>query len=306
MTTLWPHMGFSWSTGRLGSVSMQLVVVVEVGDEAASKYNFKTGDQVFGCTRLGMLGYAGAAEYFLMDAAVTFKKPDNISAVEAATLGVGSETACLGLFDGLKLGLPDPKNLPEAKDEWIIILGGASSVGKCAIQLAKAAGYKVASSCSGKSAAGVKELGAVPFDYKLSLDDQVKAVMDITTGDVSRIYDAVAANDPVLPKRLFKASRSNEKLFATTNDWSGIADFEGGRTHLVKLGGVGRPEATELNEKLATYIPVITSLLQSGKLLPAEYEVIGNGGFEDAVKAYHHQLSGAGGSRKVVVKIQDE
>jgi NADPH:quinone reductase-like Zn-dependent oxidoreductase len=281
-------------------------VVVEVGSEAGSKQGFKKGDQVFGCTRLGMLGYNGAQEYFLMDAAVTLRKPDNISLVEAVTLGVGSETACLGLFDGLKLPLPDPKSLPQPKDEWIIILGGASSVGKASIQLAKASGYKVAASCSSKSAAAVKEIGAVPFDYKQSVEDQVKAVMDITGGDVRRIYDAVAADDPVLAKELFKVTKSSEKLFATTNDWSGINDFEGGKTQLVELGMVGRAEGTELNEKLGRYIPVITALIEAGKLLPAEYEVIGNGGFDDAVKAFHHQLSGAGGSRKVVVKIQDE
>ncbi len=281
-------------------------VVVEAGSEASSKYGFKAGDQIFGCTRLGTLGYTAAQEYFLFDAAVAFKKPDNISLVEAATLGVASDTACLGLFDGLKLDLPDPKNPPSAKDEWIIILGGASSVGKAAIQLTKASGYNVAASCSTKSAAGVKEIGAVPFDYKQSVEDQVKAVVDITGGDVRRIYDAVAGNDPVLAKELFKASKSGERLFATTNDWTGIEDFEGGKTYLVQLGDVGRPEATALNDKIAKYIPVVLGLIESGKLVPAEYEVIGNGGLDDAVKAFHHQLSGAGGSRKVVVKIQDE
>ena len=281
-------------------------IVVEAGSEATSKHGFKTGDKVFGCTRLGTLGYQGAQEYFLFDAAVTIRKPDNISLVEAATLGVGSETACLGLFDGLKLILPDPKNLSEAKDEWVIIQGGASSVGRAAIQLAKAAGYKVAASCSEKSAAGVKEIGAVSFDYKQSLEDQVQAVMDITGGDVTRVFDAVAGNDPILAKKLFQASNSSEKLFATTNDWTGITDFEGGKTYTVQLGMVGRPEGAELNKKIAKYIPVISGLIEAGKLVPAEYEEIGNGGFDDAVKAYHHQLSGAAGSKKVVVKIQDE
>jgi NADPH:quinone reductase-like Zn-dependent oxidoreductase len=281
-------------------------IVVETGDEAASKYGFKVGDAVFGCTRLGSLGYNSAQEFFLFDAQVTMKKPDNISLVEAATLGVSSDTACLALFEGLKLALPDPKNLPKAKDEWIIVLGGASSVGRAAIQLARASGYKVAASCSPKSVGAVKDLGAVPFDYKQSVDDQVKAVMDITGGDVGRIFDAVAGDDPVLAKALFKAANSSEKLFATTNDWSSITDFEGGKTYGVALGVVGRPEGADLNKLIASYIPVITGLIEAGKLLPGEYEVIGNGGLEDAVKAYHHQVSGAGGSRKVVVKIHDE
>ncbi|KIW26840.1 hypothetical protein, variant [Cladophialophora immunda] len=280
-------------------------IVEEVGSEAASKYGFKAGDPVFGCTRLGMSGYAAGQEYFLMDAPVTIPKPKNISLLEAVTLGVGSETACLALFDSLDVPLPDPKNLPGPQDEWIIILGGASSVGKCAIQLAKASGYKVAASCSTKSAAEVKGMGAVTFDYKEPIEDQVKEVVGITSGEISRIFDAVAAEDPVTAKELFKASKSDKRLFATTNDWSGIGDFEGAKTHAIKLGGVGRPEAAELNQKIEAYVPVVAALIEAGKLVPAEYEVIGTG-FEAAIKAYEHQRSGAGGSRKVVFKVQDE
>lgn len=281
-------------------------VVTDSGNEATEKYGLKAGDEVFGCTRLGCQGFSAGQEYHLMDAQVTLRKPSNISLVEAATLGVGAETACLGLFDCLNIPLPDPKNLPEPKDEWVVILGGASSVGRAAIQIAKASGYKVIASCSSKSSAVVKELGAVPFDYKNSLEQQVKDVMETTSGKVSRIYDAVAANDPTLAKDLFKATTATEKLFATTNDWTpSLGDFEGGKTYKVKLGDIGRPEAKELNATLEKYVPVIVGLIESGKLKPGEYEVIGQGGFEDAVKAYHHQVSGAGGSRKVLVKIQD-
>lgn len=280
-------------------------IVVEVGKDASTKYGFNAGDEVFGCTRLGSLGYSAGQEYFLMDAGVTLPKPKNISLVEAATLGVASETACMGLFEGIQIPVPDPKNLPGPQDEWVIILGGASSVGKCAIQLARACGYKVAASCSSKSTAAVKALDAIPFDYKTSLEQQVKDVVEITSGAITKIFDATAADNPELAKELFKVTKGNAKLFATTNDWSGIADFEGGKTYVTKLGGVGRPEAEELNRNIEKYIPVIVGLIEAGKLVPTEYEAIGNGGFEDAVKAFHHQRSGAGGSRKVVVKIQD-
>jgi len=43
----------------------------------------------------------------------------------------------------------------------------------------------------------------------------------------------------------------------------------------------------------------------TGKLQPGEYQVIGEGGFEDAIKASKYQKSGAAGSQKVVVEIQD-
>ena len=45
------------------------------------------------------------------------------------------KTAALGLFSGLKIKAPDPKALPEVKDEWILVLGGAGSVGQYAVQV---------------------------------------------------------------------------------------------------------------------------------------------------------------------------
>lgn len=281
-------------------------IVTDSGNEATEKYGLKAGDEVFGCTRLGCKGYSAGQEYYLMDARVTIPKPKNITLTEAATLGVGAETACLGLFEGLKIPFPDPKNLPPVSGEWVVVLGGASSVGKAAIQIAKASGYNVVASCSSKSSSVVKELGAVPFDYKVPLEQQVKEVLDITSGKASRVFDAVASEDPAICKELFKATSDGDKRFATTNDWNPtIQDFEGGTTYKVQLGEVGRPEGKDLNDNIEKYIPLIVVLIETGKLKPSEYEVIGQGGFEDAVKAYHHQVSGAGGSRKVLVKIQD-
>jgi hypothetical protein len=90
---------------------------------------------------------------FLMDAALALPKPDNLSTAEASTVGVGFYTACLGVFGGLNIPIPeDAKSLPPATGEWVLVLGGSSSVGKFAVQLLKALGYKVAVTCSPGSA----------------------------------------------------------------------------------------------------------------------------------------------------------
>jgi NADPH:quinone reductase-like Zn-dependent oxidoreductase len=284
-------------------------VVVEAGEKAEKEYGFKAGDYVCGCTRLGTKAYSTCQEYLLMDAAITIPKPKNISLVQAATLGVGVQTAALAIFDGLKIERPTSGSVAE-KDEWVLVMGGASSVGKCAIQLARAAGYKVIASCSSQSSSIVQNLGATPFDYKKSVEDQVKDILSITSGNIRGCFDAVAANDPEVPKAVFKELGSSKaKYFATTNDWSAIQDFEGGKTYCTELGRIGKSgdkEEKETNEIMAKDIPIIVKLVEGGQVVPAEYEVIGDGGFEDAVKAYRHQAKGAGGSKKVVVKIQDE
>src|SRR5271170_52850 len=209
-------------------------IVVKAGSTALSKYNLTPGTYVCGCTRLGNTQYSTCQEYYLMDAAVTMPKPNSVSVKQSATLGVGTYTACLGLFLGLNIPLPDPTNLPGEKDEYVIVLGGGSSVGKFAIQLARACGYQVLASGSTRSKATITDLGAEMFDYKLPVAEQVKAVMAATGGKFTRVFDAVAGNDPVLAKALF-AQVPGDKHFATTNDWSGIINFEGGKTYLIKL-----------------------------------------------------------------------
>ncbi|RMZ86088.1 hypothetical protein DV737_g101, partial [Chaetothyriales sp. CBS 132003] len=280
-------------------------VIVQVGETAQSKYNFKVGDYVCGCTRLGSPGHSTCQEYFLMDAAVTIPKPKNLDLVQAATLGVGAQAAALGLFDVLSLEFPT--SAVSDKDEWVVILGGGGSVGKAAVQLAQVAGYKVVASCSSRSAKTVEKLGASTFDYKKPVEEQVEVVLEATSGKIAGIYDTAASDDPVVARQLFKhPAYKGEKHFATLNEWSGITDFEGGKTHLVQFGPIGRPDAAALNAALEKYTPIIVGAVEAGKLKASECEPIGTGGFEDAIQAYRYQSSGAGGPKKVVVKIQDE
>jgi NADPH:quinone reductase-like Zn-dependent oxidoreductase len=86
-----------------------------------------------------------------MDAAVAIPKPENLNFAQAAATGAGILTAFEGVFDGLKVPLLDPKNLPEGKNEWVLVFGGASTVGKFAVQTLKLCGYKVVTTCSARS-----------------------------------------------------------------------------------------------------------------------------------------------------------
>ena len=52
-------------------------------------------------------------------------------------------------------------------------------------------------------------------------------------------------------------------------------------------------------------IPVIVGLVEKGMVVPNPYDIVGKGGFEDAIEALKYQQSGAGGSNKVLVKIQN-
>ncbi|KAK6069259.1 short chain dehydrogenase [Seiridium cupressi] len=81
---------------------------------------------------------------------------DHVTDEQAAVLGLGIGTTAYGLFH------QTGKESPRA----IIVTGGASSVGSCAIQLAASTGYEVLSTSSPKKFAYVKGLGVTHiFDY---------------------------------------------------------------------------------------------------------------------------------------------
>jgi NADPH:quinone reductase-like Zn-dependent oxidoreductase len=72
----------------------------------------------------------------------------------------------------------------------VLINGGAGGVGSLAIQIAKALGARVATTCSARNADYVRELGAeIAIDY--ASEDVAAAVRDWAPGGVDLVLDAV-------------------------------------------------------------------------------------------------------------------
>ncbi|KAL9130127.1 MAG: hypothetical protein Q9217_001601 [Psora testacea] len=283
-------------------------IVVKVGKAAGAL--FKVGDRVCGCTRLGVPGYSAFQEYFLMDARLTLSIPKDLSFQQGATLGVGTYTACLGLHQGLKLNLSDASLPTPAKEDWVVILGGAGSVGQYSVQITKAMGYKVVTTCSQKTASLVQGLGAdAVIDYSKTEEDQLRDLKSITDGNFIGVFDTVAKSEQWARKALKDVSTMKQKYFATTDDWSPMEKYEDMETCRVELGLIGRSEdelkvVPTLNEDVASYVPFLTQLLENGKLRPNEYRVVGTG-FEGIAGAVEAQQKGTSGGVKVVVELQD-
>ncbi|KAK6534932.1 hypothetical protein TWF281_006232 [Arthrobotrys megalospora] len=278
--------------------------IVEVGSGVTK---FKVGDQVFGCQGVGFLGAGGAAEYCLFSEDIAFKKPDHISLAEAATMGVGNQTAALGLWSGLNIALPDPQNLPAVSDEWVLVLGGGGSVGGYAVQLSKLSGYKVIASVSGRSISAALAHGAdETVDYQTPVDEQIAKIKEITKGKLHRIIDTTSYNANFVKQVLQEIKDdAGEKYFASVNDWEDFGPLPGdAKFYPISLGPLGRPEATELNEALSKYVAVIESLIDAGKVKPSKYTIVGETGFESFIEAVKVQSGGS--AKKVVAKLQEE
>jgi hypothetical protein len=82
-------------------------------------------------------------------------------------------------------------------------------------------------------------------------------------------------------------------------------EFSGGKHYATQLGPIGRVDAVALNKEIETFVPLIVKLIEGGRVVPSEYEIIGKIGFESVLEAWAYQQKGAGGAKKVLVHLQD-
>ena len=142
--------------------------VVAVG---AGVTRFRPGDRVLAMAAGSVKQHNRASEGAFQRYAITLDRlttaiPDQIAYTDAAVVPLGVTTAACGLFQRDLLALEHPTANSPRRDQWVLIMGGATSVGCNAIQLAVSAGYSVLTTSSPKNFDYVKSLGAAQvFDY---------------------------------------------------------------------------------------------------------------------------------------------
>ncbi|WJH41505.1 zinc-binding alcohol dehydrogenase family protein [Aliirhizobium terrae] len=143
--------------------------VVEIGSEVTG---FKIGDEVY---YAGSLIRPGAnSEFHLVDERIVGRKPQTLSASEAAALPLTAITAWEMLFDRLDIRKPVP-----GAANAIVIVGGAGGVGSIAIQLVRALTdvTVIATASRPETLEWVKVLGAHHvIDHSKPIAEQVAAL----------------------------------------------------------------------------------------------------------------------------------
>src|ERR1700761_5780791 len=95
-------------------------------------------------------GEGAIAEYIKVHTGRLFRTPANINAIEASGLILVGMTAFCALESIAKI----------ESEQTVFINGGSTSVGRAAIQIAKARGCKVVTACSAGNMDAMKQLGA--------------------------------------------------------------------------------------------------------------------------------------------------
>jgi NADPH2:quinone reductase len=137
-------------------VGCDLAGVVEATGAKASR--FKPGDRVWGSNQ-GLLGRQGTfAQYAAVDENLVYSTPEGVRDEDAAAIALVGITAHLGLVRDAQL----------QPGEIVFVNGGTGGVGSSVVQMAKALGARVVTTCGSDEKVGeAQSLGAdLAINYK--------------------------------------------------------------------------------------------------------------------------------------------
>jgi NADPH2:quinone reductase len=240
--------------------------------------DLKPGDEVYYSPEVR--GNQGSyAEYHVSPKEIVAKKPDNISFVEAAAVPLAGCTAWDGIVGRGRVQV----------GETVLVHGGAGGVGHFAIQLAKAAGAYIYTTCGDYDFDFVKQLGADrPIDYHS--EDFIQIISKETNGQgVDLVLDCVGGD---LVSKSIDITRPHGRI-------AGIVNMEG------SLNKAYRRNITFESiyfERTRHKLDALTTLIERGQLRPMIDTVLP---LEQVAEA-HEKLEEGHVRGKIVLKVMEE
>ncbi|KAH0425426.1 zinc-binding dehydrogenase [Colletotrichum camelliae] len=254
----------------------------------------------------------GYAEYIPVEASLLFEVPENVELKSAATVSLALGTAVQALYQ--RLGLPEPGS-GKGAEEWVLIYGGATSVGNYAIQLAKLSGLKVVATASPKNHQFLKELGAdAVVDYHGEWVDEVRK---ISGGKLKRAFDTVSDHGSTLKiaqalegsegdhiLTLIPAMPPAKEEIKAVNPWAKIewtivyTVFERALPFRFDNCGDETPEDKKVWEK---YLKLLPQLLSNGDVKTSKVTELG--ALEAVVEGFKLSEEGKVSNEKLVFKV---
>jgi NADPH2:quinone reductase len=123
--------------------------------------------------------YGGFAELLVREAEHFIPIPDGVSDIQAAGAVLNYVTAWQMIHRVAKV----------ASGQTALVTGAAGGVGTAALQILRLAGVKAYGAASVKKHAAVRDLGAIPIDYRAGPVDRLTRALE--PGGVDHVFDAV-------------------------------------------------------------------------------------------------------------------
>lgn len=161
----------------------------------------------------------GFQEYTVVQDERVIKIPDTWKYEDAAVFPLAVCTAAVSLYAKDRLALTYPQvEKPAPNGKILLVWGGSSSVGACAVQLAAHSGYEVFATASKRNFDLVKSLGASQvFDYtEKNVIDDIAAAIKGREQDFVGAYSATQEGEGI-PQAAYVAEAAGlEKSFVAT------------------------------------------------------------------------------------------
>lgn len=311
--TDWKHVDFVSPPGNISGCDLS-GTVVKLGSDAIT--HVKVGDTVSTFVHGGKYKDRGAfAQYAKADSDLVWKfSTDTISFEQAATLGCAFWTSIQAFYH--RMGLHEPSS-NTGHGEWLLIYGGSTSLGLFSIQLAKLSGYKVITTVSPKNFEIAKSLGAdAVIDYKSP--NVVEQIQKTADSSLKFAFDTIsdATSQAICVKSLSPSPEGTPQGKVVTiqppNKEARALRDDVVIQHTLIYTALGRsfdygptspyPASTADREHMASWIPKIESLVNSGKLKPNPVK-LWPGGLEAVSEGFQYMREGKVSAEKIVYNV---
>jgi len=273
-------------------------IIEEVGEGIE---DFRKGDKVLAHGTFSN-DLAAFQQYTLTVADFTAKIPSNMSFDSAATVPLGLDTAVVGMYGkGNGAGITPPWEEGGSDNENpIVIIGGSSSVGSYAIQLASLSGfYPIIATASVTNEHLVKNYGATHFfDRHLSGNQLKAAISRVTNKPIGVVYDAISL--PETQRIGWSLLAKNGILVLTLA--ASVREEEGrGRKAITTSGTPHLPQNKELGSNTWA---MVEEWLSKSDIQPNKYEILPNG-LEGIIGGLERMKNGQVSGTKLVAHPQE-
>ncbi|PYH89962.1 quinone reductase [Aspergillus ellipticus CBS 707.79] len=276
--------------------------VVAVGPEVTG---FDVGDRVFFQGIIGNYNSSTFQQFCKMPAALVSKTPDNITDEQAAGISLATMAAVTAFYDRAGHGLTPPWETDgdqAGAGKAIVILGGASSVGQYAIQLARLSGFdRIVTNASAANHEFLRKLGAHVVVDRSHAD---AASFAAAIGDIPLlfVFDAISAKSTqVLGVQILQETNTANSHLVTVHvvrpkamdaDAVALGQSRQPPVEVKQVLGIGSaPDLRYLSEPMARSL---TEYIARGQFIPNRPRFVagGLGAVEEALALNKKGVSG--------------
>ncbi|KAI0002672.1 quinone reductase [Xylariaceae sp. FL0662B] len=284
----------------------------EIADVGSEVSGFAVGDRVFFQGIVDNFDAATFQQYCKVPAKLVGKTPSNISDEQASGISLATVAVLTAYYDATGHGLTPPwgdGGEHAGKGKAIVILGGSSSVGQYAIQLARLSGFsKIITNSSAAHIEHLKSLGAyVVLDRSQSgPEDFASAIGDLP---LAFVFDAISIEaTQILGVKIIQLTKTeNTHVIGVLPSSDKVQELcqQEPRTSFKFVLGIGsKAELRYLSEPLMANLGGEEGYITKGLFRPNKPVVV-PGGLAAIEAALDKNKNGVSGEKVVIRPFED-